>query len=143
MELKDTVVGRTDEGGVQLPPLHPRCRCTISYREVKEPRGLAAGNAIYFEGGGISPYKIGAIDFNDAMQVKRVLDWTEQRIAIAPVENGIILTRTGEIYHCTGGLNTLTNIEDLGEKLNGSIVTHNHPVGSDNEYSFSDADCNA
>ncbi|MBQ7493290.1 MAG: hypothetical protein IJT47_02550, partial [Selenomonadaceae bacterium] len=96
MELKDTVVGRTDEGGVQLPPLHPRCRCTISYREVKEPRGLAAGNAIYFEGGGISPYKIGAIDFNDAMQVKRVLDWTEQRIAIAPIENGIIITRTGE-----------------------------------------------
>ncbi|MBQ7493293.1 MAG: hypothetical protein IJT47_02565 [Selenomonadaceae bacterium] len=34
MELKDTVVGRTDEGGVQIPPLHPRCRCTIMYREL-------------------------------------------------------------------------------------------------------------
>ncbi|MBE8950717.1 MAG: hypothetical protein SR3Q1_09000 [Quinella sp. 3Q1] len=45
MELKDSVVGRTDESGVQIPPLHPRCRCTIEYRELT---GLAAGNAIYF-----------------------------------------------------------------------------------------------
>ena len=35
------MVGRTDESGVTLPPLHPRCRCTISYREVeiKKPTG--------------------------------------------------------------------------------------------------------
>ncbi|MBR4031134.1 MAG: hypothetical protein IKJ07_00180 [Clostridia bacterium] len=36
LELKDTVVGRTDESGVTLPPLHPRCRCAIMYRELKE-----------------------------------------------------------------------------------------------------------
>ena len=141
MELKDTVVGRTDESGVTLPPLHPRCRCAIMYREVKDeekkPRGLAAGNAIYFNEGGKSPYKIGAIDFNDAAQVKQVLDWTEARIVTAPVENAIIITRTGDIYHCTGGLNSLETIEELGERLIGSIVTHNHPLGSDNGYSFS------
>ena len=34
MALKDTIVGYTDESGVTLPPLHPRCRCAISYREV-------------------------------------------------------------------------------------------------------------
>ena len=34
LALKDTVVGRTDETGVTLPPLHPRCRCAIVYREV-------------------------------------------------------------------------------------------------------------
>ena len=34
MELKDTVVGYTDQSGVTLPPLHPRCRCAIMYREV-------------------------------------------------------------------------------------------------------------
>ena len=38
LALKDTVVGHTDEGGVQIPPLHPRCRCTIAYQEVAEPR---------------------------------------------------------------------------------------------------------
>lgn len=38
MELKDRVVGYTDEVGVTLPPLHPRCRCAIVYREVGAPR---------------------------------------------------------------------------------------------------------
>lgn len=40
LALKDTVVGHTDEGGVQIPPLHPRCRCTIAYREVAERNKL-------------------------------------------------------------------------------------------------------
>ena len=42
LALKDTVVGYTNESGVTLPPLHPRCRCAISYREPKDdekPRG--------------------------------------------------------------------------------------------------------
>ena len=38
MNLKDTVVGYTDESGVTLPPLHPRCRCVIMYREAGEAR---------------------------------------------------------------------------------------------------------
>ena len=37
LALKDTVVGYTNESGVTLPPLHPRCRCAISYREVEPP----------------------------------------------------------------------------------------------------------
>ena len=133
-----------------LPPLHPRCRCVISYRESPltspesnvnvRPRGLAAGNEIYFNEGGKSPYKIGEIDFKDAAQVKRVLEWSEAQIVTAPVENAIIITAAGEIYHCTGDLNTLDSIVELGEKLNGAIVTHNHPIGSANEYSFSDGD---
>lgn len=57
-----------------------------------------------------------------------------------PIENAIIITRAGDIYHCSGGLNTLDSIAELGDKLNSAIVTHNHPLGSDNEYSFSDAD---
>ena len=34
LALKGSVVGHTDEVGVTLPPLHPRCRCAIAYREV-------------------------------------------------------------------------------------------------------------
>lgn len=34
LSLKDTVVGHTNEVGVTLPPLHPRCRCVIVYREL-------------------------------------------------------------------------------------------------------------
>ena len=37
LALKDKVVGHTDEDGVTLPPLHPRCRCAIMYREVEKP----------------------------------------------------------------------------------------------------------
>ena len=36
LEINGKVVGFTDEAGVQLPPLHPRCRCAIIYREVSE-----------------------------------------------------------------------------------------------------------
>ena len=146
LELKDRVVGHTDESGVTLPPLHPRCRCAIMYREVGEkkpsrPRGLSAGErTIDFGGGGKSPYKIGEIDFKNAAQVKQVLDWCEARMVNAPIENAIIITAEGEIYHCTGGLNDLDTIVELGEKLYGAIVTHNHPVGSVNEYSFSELD---
>ena len=38
LELKDRVVGHTDESRVTIPPLHPRCRCAIMYREVGTPR---------------------------------------------------------------------------------------------------------
>ena len=137
LALKGTVVGHTDEVGVLLPPLHPRCRCAIAYRET---RGLAAGNTIRFDESGKSPYKIGAIDFKDAAQVKQVLDWAEARIVTAPVENAIIITQAGEVYHCTGGLNSLDSIVELGRELEGAIVTHNHPVESVNEYSFSNDD---
>lgn len=139
-----------------LPPLHPRCRCAIMYREVGEknnsaangkekptsnkPRGLAAGNKIYFNEDSKSPYLIGAIDAKDPNAIKQVLDWAESNIVTAPIENAIIITRAGNIYHCTGGLNTLDSIVELGDKLNGAIVTHNHPVGSVNEYTFSKSD---
>ena len=152
LALKDTVVGHTDESGVTLPPLHPRCRCTIIYREVGKTltsparngnvdgRGLAAGNSISLEVGGKSPYLISKINPKDTAQVKQVLDWFENSAVTAPVENAIIITTAGEIFHCTGGLNSLDPIVELGNKLRGSIVTHNHPVGSVNEYSFSDLD---
>ena len=38
LSLKDTVVGHTNEIGVQIPPLHPRCRCVIVYRESSRPK---------------------------------------------------------------------------------------------------------
>ena len=155
LALKGTVVGYTNELGVTLPPIHPRCRCTIEYREIEPPkvlttpqgngnvtpRGLAAGDrTIDFVGGGTSPYLIGHIDFKDDSHVKQALDWFESIAVTAPVENALIITVAGEAYHCSGTLNELTTILELGEKLRGAIVTHNHPVGSDNEYSFSDDD---
>ena len=83
---------------------------------------------------------MGAINPKSTAQVKQVLGWFEAAAVTAPVENALIITTAGEIYHCTGDLNTLDSIVELGDKLRGSIVTHNHPLGSANEYSFSDSD---
>ena len=154
LALKDTIVGYTDESGVTIPPLHPRCRCAIIYDEVaaprgkpstpnNPPRGLAAGSkTISFNIVGKSPEKIGEIDVKDKSVIKHVLDWAEASIVAAPIENAIVITAVGGIYHCTGNLETIESIVELGDKLNGAIVTHNHPIGSSNEYSFSDADWN-
>ncbi|MBE8951520.1 MAG: hypothetical protein SR1Q7_00040 [Quinella sp. 1Q7] len=100
--------------------------------------GLLAGDkASALGASGISPYYMGSIDFKDAAQIKRVLDYYEPLIVKELVENAIIITRSGDIYHCTGTLNDLDTIVELGDKLRGAIVTHNHPIGSDNDYSFS------
>ena len=54
----------------------------------------------------------------------------------------MIFTANGAIYHCTGKLNGIPEeyLEILKQELNGATVTHNHPMGSDNEYSFSHID---
>ena len=64
----------------------------------------------------------------------------EKLIADEPVENAIIITKDGVITRCFGNLNGVYPDVDLGEHLIGAYMTHNHPVGSDNEYSFSDLD---
>ena len=136
-------MGHTDESGVTLPPLHPRCRCAIMYNEVaapKKPRGLAAGNIDTTTTEGSPPKLIGKLESVTEATIKKTLEHYEKQIVTAPIEHAVIVTAAGEIYHCTGDLNTLTTIEDLGEKLYGSYVTHNHPVGSDNDYSFSAKD---
>ena len=62
------MVGHTDESGVTLPPLHPRCRCAIMYREVAAPkspklRGTSTlvqpnENAIVYDNGNRNGYSI-------------------------------------------------------------------------------------
>ena len=40
------MVGYTNESGVTLPPLHPRCRCAISYRETERQNGARSTGAL-------------------------------------------------------------------------------------------------
>ena len=87
-----------------------------------------------------SPQIIGHIDFNDMQQVQSVIRKYEPIIAKEAIENAIVMTTDGTVYRCYGKLNGIWPDVDLGDKLYGSIVTHNHPIGSDNEYSFSEAD---
>ena len=68
------------------------------------------------------------------------LKYFEKQIVTREVENAIIITASNEVYHCSGDKNNIDTILELGDKLRCAYVTHNHPIGSANEYSFSDDD---
>ena len=147
MELKDTVVGYTDQSGVTIPPLHPRCRCAIMYREVREkkptrPRGLAAGNIDSTTTEGTPPRIIERIEFTPQI-IQKTLERYEAQIVKAPVEHAIIITPTGEVYHCNGDVHGIPKsyFEQMRRELEGAHITHNHPPGAEeNENTFSDED---
>ena len=109
------------------------------YKEVKPStfRGLAAGNIDIATTQGSPPKLIDTLKDMTPATIKKTLEYYEAQIVAAPIEHAIIITAAGEVYHCTGDLNTLDTIVELGEKLRGAYITHNHPVGSDNEYYFS------
>lgn len=150
------MAGYTDEVGVQLPPLHPRCRCAIIYRETGNPnltaprstgnvrpsRGLAAGNIDVATTTGSPPKLIERIEFAPAI-IQKTLEHYEAQIVNAEVEHAVIITKAGEVYHCNGDVHgiALEYFERLGAKLNGAHVTHNHPPDAyENDHTFSNED---
>jgi len=78
----------------------------------------------------------------DGEDRREVLLGYENQIADEAVENAVVITKDGRIYQCFGTLNGVYPGYDLGEELNGADVTHNHPIGSRNEYTFSSSDVN-
>ena len=84
-----------------------------------------------------SPALIGKIDVKNS---DAVIKYAENRIVNAKIENAVIITKNGEVYHCTGELNGLDPITKLGSKLNGATITHNHPKNSVSDGTFSDDD---
>lgn len=116
------------------------CRCYLSYGLQKQQVGLSAG-----ENAGIVPDHPGpelleSLDFSDEKLVQSKLAEYEAQIVSQPTENAIVITKAGKVYRCTGDLNGVYPDADLGEQLIGAVMTHNHPAGSTNEYSFSSAD---
>lgn len=116
------------------------CRCYLSYGLQKQLVGLSAG-----ENAGIVPDHPGpelleSLDFSDEKLVQSKLAEYEAQIVSQPTENAIIITKAGKVYRCMGDLNGVYPDADLGEQLIGAVMTHNHPAGSTNEYSFSSAD---
>lgn len=88
----------------------------------------------------ISPHVVGNINTKNPEEIERAINFFENQIVNSKIENAVIITDDGKIYHCSGDLNKIDSILILGEKLNGSIVTHNHPQGSDGEHTFSKVD---
>ena len=82
-------MGYTDESGVTLPPLHPRCRCAIIYREVEKPKPLTAPGMNGNVSGGIkplSPERIKAIRYDEekAFQAKTGADFGFKKMKSPP-----------------------------------------------------------
>lgn len=86
------------------------------------------------------PKYLGSLDNVSYDMVKSTLKKYEPKIAEYDNESAIVVTAAGLVFQCFGTKNKVFPDADLGEELIGASVTHNHPVGSGNEYSFSDKD---
>lgn len=110
-------------------------------KTAKDSREKEAGKSIV----NVVPEHEGAkllknIDFNDEEVVKSVLEMYENEIVTDTMENAIVVTKNGDVFRCRGALNSVRPDIDLGDKIKGAVMTHNHPANSNNEYSFSDDD---
>jgi len=101
LALKDTIVGYTDESGVTIPPLHPRCRCAIIYDEVATPRTKPS---------------IPKITLNNYEDVSKLRSQAEF-IAIANKLKPVIEQYTGRQSKWNG----LIVLEDKGNKIGGKL----------------------
>ena len=125
----------------QFPPAHPHCRCTIFYREILPP-GLDDLTPEAMTSPNTPPYLLGKLDPSNTAAVAEAISHYEGLIVEQPIENAIVITTDGEVYHVTGDEEFIHPLADLDNKLNSAIVTHNHPIDSANQNSFSDADLN-
>lgn len=80
--------------------------------------------------------KIKNVDYNKAV---KKLEQYEKIISRNDIENAVVITKDGEVWQCFGTSNRVFPDYDLGNKLKGAYVTHNHPI-SETEYSFSEED---
>lgn len=79
------------------------------------------------------------IDISKKEIVNNTLIKYENIIKNDKIENAIVITQNGEIYRCFGNENNVWPDIDLGDKIKGSIITHNH-LSDKTSYSFSNAD---
>lgn len=88
----------------------------------------------------LSTDKVLIVDTSDRNRVLSKLKESEKEITDSTVENAVIILRDGRIRRCKGDLNGVLIDVDSPGGLKGAYVTHNHPSGSDHEYSFSNED---
>ena len=85
------------------------------------------------------PKLIKTIDPNDREVIRREFAEFEKTVVNEPIEHALVITKDGEVYHCYGVKDRVFVDSDLGDKLNGASVSHNHPI-SETEFSFSNND---
>lgn len=109
-----------------------------SFVSSNEKNGLGASND-YTKEKHPEPILLGRIEKLNQKNIYNTLKRYEKIIKDDKIENAIVITSNGEIYQCFGNESNVWPDEDLGDKLIGAIVTHNHPIHKTN-YSFSNAD---
>ncbi len=154
------------EVGVNFPLMHPNCRCTtveydpedtmdwynsgvpmpedMSYEEwyeqhvKKKNGGLAAGEKNSDSQKSV-PQFTGRIDVSDLNLIESKLREFEKEVIKEPIEHAYVILENGKTYRFAGDLNGV-DPTSLKEALKGSTISHNHPIGSKNGYSFSSMD---
>lgn len=79
------------------------------------------------------------VDFNDEEIVIELLKDFESKHKSDLIEHAMVILPSGEVYTCSGNENGVMVDEIFKDKLEGSYVTHNHPL-SESEYTFSSND---
>ena len=86
-----------------------------------------------------APKLMKRIDYDDNQAVAEELTIFENNAIKEKIETACIITKDGEVFKCFGTNNRVFPDYDLGEKLYGAIVSHNHPK-DETAFSLSDAD---
>lgn len=73
--------------------------------------------------------------------IKKILEKYESKIFKDKIENAIVITTNGEVYQCFGTKDGVYPDVDLGSKIRGGYITHNHPI-EETYYGFSKRDNN-
>ena len=105
--------------------------------------GLAAGNINLTSTQGSPPKLIGKLESVTASAIQKTLEHYEAQIVHAPIEHAIIITKSGEVYHCNGDVHGIppSYFKQMRSKLEGAHVTHNHPpLALENDHTFSNDD---
>ncbi len=117
------------------------------YREWKERYtnvidGLLPGK--YGKDDGVEPHDppvyLGRISMSDLAKIDQMLTAFEMENRNAKYEKALVILQDGNVYECHGTAQSVYPDADLGDKIKGSIITHNHPAEY-TEYSFSKRDC--
>lgn len=86
------------------------------------------------------PVYLGKVDPTDHEAVERSITAFEAENQKLEYEKALVITADGDIYECYGTEQEVYPDADLGERIRGATITHNHPA-EHTEYSFSKLDC--
>lgn len=104
---------------------------------------MLKGNSMKIGGGDIplhsEPVTIRKIDFKNKKLVAEELLSFEKNAIKESVETALVITTEGEVVKCFGVSDRVFPDYDLGDRLKGAAITHNH-IAEETVYSFSEDD---